>query len=145
MTGHIISTTNQPLNNYYQLHFDCMLEADKVAIIAFMCGTNLGIAKVARDIDHDIRSMLDAGSKHIYQVERFAENILNSLEFETDDFDKWIDTDPFDLGFGIDTFWHIYHDMNENMHTVVRFCYLFDDKSHLVRNGKSPFIEAFCR
>lgn len=146
MTGHPLRiTNNQPSKEYFRMDFDCLLEADKVAIIAFMCGTNLGAAKVSRDIDHDIRSMLDAGIKHIYQVEKFAENILNSLDFETNDFNEWIDTDPFDLDFGIDTFWHIYHEMNEDMRTVVRFCYPFDDKSNLDQNGISPFIEAFCR
>ena len=145
MTGHTISTTNQSPKDYYRTRFDCLPAADKVAIIAFMCGTNPDILEGVRDIDHDIRFMLDAGIKHIDQVSTFVKDILDSADFDTEYFDEWVNTDPFKLDFNGTMFWHIFSEMDADMRAVVRFCYPFDDESSLVRNGETPFIEAFCR
>lgn len=130
---------------YFQMRFDCLPDADKVAIIAFMCGTTLDGPEVVRDIDHDIHSMLNAGIRDINLVESFARDILNSSSFEQTYFDQWVDMNLYSLDFDGNMFWHLLSEMNEDMHTVVRFCYPFDDKWKLVEDDEIPFIEAFCR
>lgn len=129
------------LAKYRPSPFYCLAKETQVAIIALAFGTITVGPNNIRNFDNDVRNLLKAEFKHIDQVARFAEDLLNSTAFEQAHCDEW--ANEFELDFDGDMFWRILSTCDADMHCVVRFCYPIDSDDYLVEGGDTFLYTAF--